>query len=147
MSIPLKNDKAKWVFLNNLKGERHKNNVNKFELIQKNKTRNNKSKKLIDKKRGISNKSRSLSRINEDSIDKNVEYSLREMNYTQFYRSPLNTYRNEDREEYASPRPVTLVKKGENKNSRRNRYYSVINSSNSKSSNDNIEELSGESYE
>ena len=35
MSIPLKNDKAKWVFLNNLKGERHKNNANKFELIQK----------------------------------------------------------------------------------------------------------------
>ena len=68
------------------------------------------------------------------------------MNYTQFYRSPLNTYRNEDREEYASPLPVTLVKKGENKNSRRNRYYSVINSSNSKSSNDNIEELPGESY-
>ena len=56
MSIPLKNDKAKWVFLNNLKGERHKI-INKFELIQKNK-RNNKSKKLIDKKRGISNKSR-----------------------------------------------------------------------------------------
>ena len=64
------------------------------------------------------------------------------MNYTQFYRSPLNSYRNEEREEYASPRPVTLVKKGENKNSRRNRYYSVINSSNSKSSNDNNEELS-----
>jgi len=45
----------------------------------------------------------------------------------------LNTYRNEDREEYASPFPVTLAKKGENKNSRRSRYYSVINSSNSKS--------------
>ena len=69
MSIPLKNDKAKWVFFNNLKGERHKNNANKFEFIQKNKTRNNKRKKLIDKKRGISNKSRSLNRINEDSID------------------------------------------------------------------------------
>ena len=34
VSIPLNNNEAKWEFLNNIKGERDRNNLNKFELIQ-----------------------------------------------------------------------------------------------------------------
>ena len=34
VSIPLNDNEAKWEFLNNIKGERDKNNLNKFELIQ-----------------------------------------------------------------------------------------------------------------
>ena len=35
VSIPLNNKEAKWDFINDKKGERDKNNLNKFELIQK----------------------------------------------------------------------------------------------------------------
>ena len=158
MSIPLKNDVAKWEFLNAVKGERHKNNANKFELIQKNKTSlnntyNSKTVKLIEHKRGISNKSHSLSKISEDSIENNVQYNLREMNYSQFYRSPLNTYKNKMGEDILSPPPVKLIKRGDKntyKKRNANAHHSRISSidKNSKSSNDNnIEELSGENYE
>ena len=147
MSIPLKNDKAKWVFLNDLKGERHRNNVNKFELIQKyklqNKNKGNKKIKLNEKKKGISNKSRSLNKILEDSIDDSVQYNLREMNYTQFYRSPMNTSKSEN--DYFSPPPGKFGRKGDIK--RKPKYNTVFNSPNPKSPNYNIEELSGESYE
>ena len=170
MSIPLKNDVAKWEFLNAIKGKRLKNNVNKFEVIQqdilnyKKDTNNNTSKnynnksvrsvKLIEHKKGLSNKSHSLSKILEDSIENNnVQYNLREMNYSQYYRSPLNTYHKRDRDDINSPPPVKLVKKGENNNPKKRKgpHHSKIDSveNNSKSSyNDHdIEELSGESYD
>ena len=124
MSIPLKNGVAKWEFLNSVKGVKHKNNTNKFELIQKNKSNNinnnnnsfnSRSIKLIEKKRGKSEKSHSLSKISEDPIEQNVQYNLREMNYSQFYHSPLNTHTRKDGEESPSS-PVKLVKKEEKKN-------------------------------
>ena len=103
----------------------------------------------------LSNKSHSLSKILEDSIDNNnnVQYNLREMNYSQFYRSPLNAYHKKDGDDITSPPPVKLVKKGENNNpkKRNGRYHSRVSSveNNSKSSYNehNIEELSGESYD
>ena len=83
MSIPLKDDSAKWEFLNGLKGERYKDNTNSFELIQKSK---------IYKKNRKSYKNRSLNTIYENPNMLNEEYKLREMNYKRFYGSPTNTY-------------------------------------------------------
>ena len=129
MSIPLNNDKAKWEFLNGVKGERHKNNANKFELIQKNVETvqtNKKTVKLIEKNRGLSKTNNSLSKIIEDSVEYNVQYDLKEMNYTQYYRSPINTSRR-DRHESTSPLTVKLVKKTEKTNS--NKRTNVIHHS------------------
>ena len=121
MSIPLNNDKAKWEFLNGVKGERHKNNANKFELIQKNKYKSNTYKnrnktKLVEKTRKKSKKkNHSLSKIMEDSVeDNNVEYDLREMNFTQFYRSPMTIARRDGNASF-SPATVKLVKKSKSK--------------------------------
>ena len=79
MSIPLDNDMAKWEFLNHVKGIRNKNNINKFQLIQKNKSENNLIKdyniKTIPKKNN-----------NKEIIDLR-NYNLNEMNYKQFYKS------------------------------------------------------------
>ena len=75
------------------------------------------------------------------------------MNYSQFYRSPLNTYKNKMGEDILSPPPVKLIKRGDKntyKKRNANAHHSRISSidKNSKSSNDNnIEELSGENYE
>ena len=148
MSIPLKNGVAKWEFLNSVKGEKHKNNTNKFELIQKNKLKNinnnnninTKSIKLIEKKRGKSNKnnkSHSLSKISEDSIDQNIQYNLREMNYTQFYRSPLNTYKRRNGEDSVSQPSVILVKKEgkKNRNKKKGPHHSRVSSADYNSKN------------
>ena len=64
------------------------------------------------------------------------------MNYSQFYRSPLNTHKKKDAEEILSPPSVKLIKKRD-KNTYKKRnittHNSIINSfdKNSKSSNDN----------
>ena len=105
MSIPLKNDVAKWEFLNGVKGERYKNTTNKFELIQKQKNRQ----KLVESKRGLSNKSKSLSKITEESAgNNNVQYNLREMNYSQYYKSPIRKKIEEEDSVVSSP-TVKLV--------------------------------------
>ena len=135
MSIPLNNDKAKWEFLNGVKGERHKNNANKFDLIQKNKIKyqTNKNKvKLVERSRKKSKKDHSLSKIMEDPIENNVQYDLREMNFSQFYRSPITTSRR-DGNSSLSPAMVKLVKKSNPKNnttynSGRNSLYYTRNS-------------------
>ena len=41
MSIPLDNDMANWNFLNSVSGIRNKDNINKFEVIQKNRREKN----------------------------------------------------------------------------------------------------------
>jgi hypothetical protein len=100
MSIPLKNDVAKWEFLNGLKGQRYKNTTNKFELIQKQKNRQ----KVVESKRGLSNKSKSLSKITEESAgNNNVQYNLREMNYSQYYKSPIRKKIDEEDSAISSP--------------------------------------------
>ena len=85
VSIPLNNNEAKWEFLNNIKGERDKNNLNKFELIQKEIEPNEKSDEPFNTK--------TFKPINTDKRQKNNakdnSYKLSEMNYSQFYRSPI----------------------------------------------------------
>ena len=87
VSIPLNDNEAKWEFLNNIKGERDKNNLNKFELIQKEIN----SKK--DDKKDQSYNTRTFKPPNTDKrrkrLNRDYSYKLQEMNYSQFYRSPI----------------------------------------------------------
>ena len=92
VSIPLNDNEAKWEFLNNIKGERDKNNLNKFELIQK------EADPIKEENEDVENKtySRKTLRSDKKSDKKNQSkqdsaYKLREMNYSQFYRSPIKT--------------------------------------------------------
>ena len=88
VSIPLKNNEARWEFLNNIKGEREKNNLNKFELIQKEpepKKEEGEEENPYNTKTFRTDKKRTLTR--------DTSYKLREMNYSQFYRSPMKVDR------------------------------------------------------
>ena len=92
VSIPLNDNEAKWEFLNNIQGERDKNNLNKFELIQK------EADPIKEENEDVENKtySRKTLRSDKKSDKKNQSkqdsaYKLREMNYSQFYRSPIKT--------------------------------------------------------
>ena len=92
VSIPLNDNEAKWEFLGNIKGERDKNNLNKFELIQK------EADPIKEENEDAENKtySRKTLRSDKKSDKKNQSkqdsaYKLREMNYSQFYRSPIKT--------------------------------------------------------
>ena len=92
VSIPLNDNEAKWEFLGNIKGERDKNNLNKFELIQK------EADPIKEENEDVENKtySRKTLRSDKKSDKKNQSkqdsaYKLREMNYSQFYRSPIKT--------------------------------------------------------
>jgi hypothetical protein len=93
VSIPLNDNEAKWEFLNNIKGERDKNNLNKFELIQK----ENEPIKEENEEKEEAPYSRKTFRSEKKSDKKNpnnkenTTYKLREMNYSQFYRSPMRT--------------------------------------------------------
>ena len=91
VSIPLNDNEAKWEFLNNIKGERDKNNLNKFELIQK---ENEPIKEENEEKeeQPYSRKTfRSEKKSDKKNPKENTTYKLREMNYSQFYRSPMRT--------------------------------------------------------
>ena len=91
VGIPLNNNEAKWEFLN-IKGERGKNNVNKFELIQK------ESEPI--KEEVTYNKKSILKRNNINSTkNKDTSFKLREMNYIQYYRSPGKSPKNENENE------------------------------------------------
>ena len=88
VSIPLKNNEARWEFLNNIKGEREKNTLNKFELIQKEpepKKEEEEEENPYNTKTFRTDKKRTLTR--------DTSYKLREMNYSQFYRSPMKVDR------------------------------------------------------
>ncbi len=96
VSIPLNDNEAKWEFLNNIKGERDKNNLNKFELIQKENEpiiEENQERETPHKK----NKSDKKNRNNNNDDDNS--YRLREMNYSQYYRSPMKTPKVEEDEQ------------------------------------------------
>ena len=82
VGIPLNNNEAKWEFLNNIKGERGKNNTNKFELIQREKIPIREESKY--NKRSLLNKSNISTARNIDT-----SFKLKEINYMQYYRSPL----------------------------------------------------------
>ena len=85
VSIPLSDNEAKWEFLNNIKGERDKNNMNKFELIQ------NEEEPAKEERDNVEINPYSTKTYRNDrkkSANKDNSYRLREMNYSQFYRSP-----------------------------------------------------------
>ena len=91
VGIPLNNNEAKWEFLNNIKGERGKNNTNKFELIQK---EGEPIKEDISYNRGIGLKRR----YENTTKNRDTSFKLREINFMQYYRSPMKNKKNEDEE-------------------------------------------------
>ena len=79
ISFPIKeNNTTKWNMLNNIKGQRDKNNSNKFELIQTGLY------KLNDNELNFYNNSTNDIRKTKTL---NLQYRLREMNMTQFYKT------------------------------------------------------------
>ena len=109
MSVPLneQNDEAKWTLLNNtITGEKNKNNTRKFELIQRQMpTKGNDNSIFYDTRTNKTNasKRRKYNRhtnrsvaAKPDNTYKGEQYSLREMNYAQFYKSPEIGERNEN---------------------------------------------------
>ena len=127
MSIPLDNDMANWSFLNSVSGIRNKDNINKFEVIQKNRReKNNQSGNynIID----LTNKIK----YKEENDIRNLKFKLKEMNYRQ---NP------EKNEKVCSPiKLVKYNKQNFNKNRKIKNNFSV-------DINNNIEELSEESIE
>ena len=127
MSIPLDNDMANWNFLNSVSGIRNKDNINKFEVIQKNRReKNNQSGNynIID----LTNKIK----YKEENDIRNLKFKLKEMNYRQ---NP------EKNEKVCSPiKLVKYNKQNFNKNRKINNNFSV-------DINNNIEELSEESID
>ena len=91
VSIPLKDNEAKWEFLNNIRGERDRNTLNKFELIQKAIDPSQKEEKKLKKTfnsqtfKPINLRKRSTKNIQDKS------YKLQEMNYSQFYKTPVQS--------------------------------------------------------
>lgn len=138
MSIPLDNDMANWNFLDSVTGIRRKNNINKFEVIQKNKTERNNtsgSYNIIE----LPNKAK----YKEDTDIHNMKFKLKEMNYR------LDLDKNEK-----NGAPIKLVKynrQNYNKNRKINNKVCSVEISNRnkyiKNIKDNIEELSEESRE
>ena len=133
MSIPLDDDMANWEFLNSVKGIRNKNDINKFEIIQK-----NKSEKYLNKTYDIKNIPKK-NKFKEDSSLQNIQYQLKEMNYKQFYKSV---------EENDSP--IKLVKYDKQNNNYKirkwkNKFYTFDNRN--KYINDNIQEVPEDSLE
>ena len=127
MSIPLDNDMANWNFLNSVTGIRNKDNINKFEVIQKNRReKNNQSGNynIID----LTNKIK----YKEENDIRNLKFKLKEMNHRQ---NP------EKNEKVCSPiKLVKYNKQNFNKNRKIKNNFSV-------DINNNIEELSEESIE
>ena len=137
MSIPLENDMADWDFLNSVKGIRSKNNINKFELIQKYKSENNFINTNNYNIKIIPNKNKKY----EDSNIQNMNYKFNEMNSKQYYKS---IFRDEE-----SHSPIKLVKNDKNRKRENlnNRIRSFDIKNRNKYINDNIEELPEESFE
>ena len=93
MSIPLNDNEAKWEFLDNkFKGERDKNTLNKFELIQK-EAEPIKEENEQNQTTPYNIKTFKSVKNNNNSNNKDNSYKLREINYSQFYRSPNRTPR------------------------------------------------------
>ena len=89
VSIPLNDNEAKWEILNNIKGERDKNNLNKFELIQ---DEIEPIKEERDEGRSFANRApRSDRKSPNKHAIRDTSYKLAEMNYSQFYRSPMKS--------------------------------------------------------
>jgi len=121
VSIPLNDNEAKWEFLNHIQGERDKNNMNKFELIQK----EEEPIKEVPEENESTPYSKKTYRTNRKKAPaKENSYKLREINFTQFYRSPMKSPKvTEDDKSMASSR-VTRIRKLEK---RKNTQTSLLN--------------------
>ena len=123
VSIPLNDNEAKWEFLNNIQGERDKNNLNKFELIQKEKI----SKKEEAQNTDITPYSLKTFRSDRKRTDiKDTSYRLREMNYSQFYRSPMKSPRFTEDDKSVISSQISMIKRPHR---RKNTQTSFLNSS------------------
>ena len=101
---------------------------------------------MVDGQKGLSSKSNSLSKITEEDIS----YKLSEMNYAQFYRSPIKKNQKKDDKKSNSPPTVKLIKKEREEKNKNNQYRSRIFSADCNSRiSYNKEEMSeqSESYE
>ena len=117
VSIPLNQNEAKWEFLNNIKGERERTNLNKFELIQHEKIIteiNDTPEKEKMKEKTINPRFAQIEKKTE------FEYKLREVNFTQFYRSPIRSPTN-DEEEKENINVSRIIRRPEP--IRNNRYF------------------------
>ena len=85
VSVPLNENQAKWEFLNNIQGERERTNLNKFELIQHERL-NTEIPKTPEKYRIINQ--------NNENENNDTDYKFREINFSQFYRSPIKLNKN-----------------------------------------------------
>jgi hypothetical protein len=114
VSIPLKDNEAKWEFLNHIQGERDKNNMNKFELIQK----ENEPIKEVPEENESTPYSKKTYRTNRKKVPaKENSYKLREINFTQFYRSPMKSPKvTEEEKSMASSRAPRIRKLEKRKN-------------------------------
>ena len=113
VSIPLNDNEAKWEILNNIKGERDKNNINKFELIQ------NEIEAIKEEQDegGIfwSDKK------SKNTTLRDVSYKLTEMNFTQFYRSPMKSpNKNEEEKSLFQNKINRIIIPGEKQNAFKN---------------------------
>jgi len=117
VGIPLNNNEAKWEFLNNIKGERGKNNMNKFELIQK---------ETEPIKEDINYNKRSWAKRNNVNTTKNKDtsFKLREINFLQYYRSPMKSPRNGD-----NPSEIIRYDRLRNPQKRKNTNNLLMNNS------------------
>ena len=120
VTIPLNDNEAKWEFLNNIQGERDKNNLNKFELIQKEKT----SKKEEAYNTDITPYNlRTFRSDRKRATIKDTSYRLREMNYAQFYRSPMKPPRYAEDDKSVASSQISWIKRP---NRRKNTQTSSI---------------------
>ena len=92
VGIPLNNNEAKWEFLGDIRGERGKNNTNKFELIQKEPQTMKEDlsyyKKTVIKRKNVGE--------GNNRRDKDNSFKLKEINFLQYYRSPMKSQRKEE---------------------------------------------------
>ena len=113
VSIPLNDNEAKWEFLNNIKGERDKNNLNKFELIQKEIDPTKKDEKVNEPYNTRTFRPSSTEKRQKNNVKDN-SYKLQEMNFSQYYRSP-NRPRKINEEEKAEMSGTIIRKPGKRK--------------------------------
>ena len=122
VSIPLNDNEAKWEFINNIQGERDKNNMNKFELIQKEKEPIKEVPEENIESSPYSKKTFRSSR--KKATAKENSYRLREINFTQFYRSPMRSPRVNDDDRSMGSSQASRIRRPER---RKNTQTSLLN--------------------
>ena len=122
VSIPLNDNEAKWEFINNIQGERDKNNMNKFELIQKEKEPIKEVPEENIESSPYSKKTFRSSR--KKTTAKENSYRLREINFTQFYRSPMRSPRANDDDRSMGSSQASRIRRPER---RKNTQTSLLN--------------------